>query len=82
MIILDHMACIYTMAIKMLSVHVYTSGNLWYIVPWCLQPQDGATALIIAAQNGHLQVIEKLKNAGAQLDFQANVSLCWILCST
>ena len=37
--------------------------------------QDGTTALYIAAQNGHLRVVEVLIAAMAQVDIQQKVSL-------
>ena len=41
-------------------------------------PQDGATPLIIASQNGHSTIVQLLIVAGASLDVQAEV-ICAIL---
>ncbi len=39
--------------------------------------QDGATALYLAAQNGHLRIVELLIAAKAQVDIQMKVSSTW-----
>ncbi len=36
--------------------------------------QDGFTPLMVAAQNGHLSVVELLVSLGAQVNSQSNVS--------
>ena len=36
--------------------------------------QEGATALYIASQNGHVSTVQLLVEAGASLDVQFNVS--------
>ena len=40
----------------------------------CAWPQDGRTALIAAAYNGHTATVEALIKAGANLDLQTEVS--------
>ena len=36
--------------------------------------QDGATALMVASQERHCSIVERLIDAGASLDLQTNVS--------
>ncbi len=42
--------------------------------PYLDSVQDGATALCVAAQNGHLRVVELLIAAKADVNIQDNVS--------
>ena len=37
-----------------------------------MQANNGASALIVASQNGHLDVVRELIGKGAQIDMQAN----------
>ena len=43
--------------------------------------QDGSSALIIASQYGHAEVVDKLLQHGANMDLQNNVSAQYILLS-
>ena len=52
----------------MANKHEFTEHTLDHI-------QDGATALYVAAQNGHLKVVEILIAAKCQVDIQDKVSL-------
>ena len=36
------------------------------------QANDGASALIVASLNGHLELVRELIGKGAQIDMQAN----------
>ena len=42
--------------------------------------QIGVTALILASWNGHIQVVDRLLNAGAKPDTQSEVrkNLCYV----
>ena len=42
--------------------------------PYFGSVQDGCTALIVAAQNGHLKIVELLIGANANINIQNNVS--------
>ena len=46
----------------------------------CVSVQNGATALIMAAQEGHLKVVEKLIASGAEINHQNKVSCLCISC--
>jgi hypothetical protein len=41
----------------------------------CAAPQDGATPLLLASQNGHLEVVEALLAEGADMDAKEEVSI-------
>ena len=43
---------------------------------WYLPPQDGATSLHIASQNGHLPVVQILLQHGAKVELARDVSQC------
>ena len=42
---------------------------------WLVCAQNGDTALIYAAERGHISVVELLLNRGAQVNMQNNVSM-------
>ncbi len=64
-----------------LSISTTVEGDQ-YVVCY---PQDGTkTALIVASEGGHLQVVKKLIKAGASIDHQNKVgtpghTLLWML---
>ena len=39
-----------------------------------LCPQDGWSSLMVASQNGHVEVVDKLVQQGARVDLQDNVN--------
>ena len=43
---------------------------------WSLPPQNGATPLYIASQNGYLPVVQTLLQHGAKVDLATDVSHC------
>ena len=63
----------------MFGVHSITS-LLPILCMWCadmtvtIDLQSGATALIVACQEEHCSIVERLIEAGASLDVQTNVS--------
>ena len=52
------------MSSKHFSLHV--------IVP-CILLQDGSPSLVFASQNGHVEVVDKLLQNGANVDLQSKV---------
>ncbi len=57
-------------------------------ISWCVftcspyfgSVQDGYTALIVAAQNGHLKIVEILIESNADVNIQTNVSHIDCIC--
>ena len=50
---------------------------IYSVVVYChvaLNVQEGATALHLASENGHVTTVQLLVEAGASLDVQTNVS--------
>ena len=50
------------------------SVSQWLLCTVTITLQDGATALFIACQNGHVSTVQLLVDAGASLDVRTNVS--------
>ena len=48
--------------------------RLYFIL--CMYYQDGRTPFYIASQNGHLEVVKYLKEAGADMYAKSSVSMC------
>jgi len=48
----------------------------------CRPDRDGATPLIIAAENGRLEVVRLLLSMGARLDAQAQDGTCAVSCAS
>ena len=58
-------AIVYTIQ---LSVFMFIS-----VIPPVLSPQDGQTALMLASDSGHIDVVQLLLFSGAQVDLQDEV---------
>ena len=58
---------------SVLSEQITISGVILYTSLYSDVPQDGQTALIRAAQNGHTETVSVLLEAGADVNLQEKV---------